>query len=99
MDTTIIKSKLNITSNAFDNEIGFNITASLADMNYTTDITNLDEEDPNIIEAVSLYCGWKHNLNHGSMDLADRCQKAYEEKKKTLLMSSQYTTYDEDEDE
>lgn len=99
MDTTTIKASLGITSTTFDSEITANISAALADMGYTTDITNLEETDALIIKAVTTYCAWQHNLFHGNMELADKFKESYDQQKATLLMASEYTTYDEDEDE
>lgn len=90
-----IKAALGITSSVFNSEITDNIAVALADMNYTTDITNLDDTDSLIIKAVTTYCAYQHNLLHGSADLADKFKTSYEEQKKALLMASQYTTYEE----
>lgn len=94
-----IKAALGITSTVFDDEINENITTALTEMEYTTDITNLDEEDSLIIKAVTTYCAYQHNLFHGNADLADKFKASYDEQKKTLLSASQYSDYDEDEDE
>lgn len=91
-----IKRALGITSTAFDAEITANIAVALADMNYTTDITTLDETDSLIIKAVTTYCAYQHNLLHGNAENAERFKSSYDEQKKTLLMASQYTTYTED---
>lgn len=91
-----IKAALGITSSVFDSEITDNIAVALADMNYTTDITNLAETDSLIIKAVTTYCAYQHNLLHGNADVADKFKTSYEEQKKALLMASQYTSYEED---
>ena len=90
-----IKAALGITSTVFDTEITGNIAVALADMEYTTDISNLENTDSLIVKAVTTYCAYQHNLLHGSMDLAERFKTSYDEQKKTLLMSSQYTIYQE----
>jgi len=91
-----IKAALGITSNVFDDEISANILVALADMGCTTDITNLDDTDPLITTAVMTYCAYQHNLLHGNADLSDKFKDSYESQKKTLLMSSTYTTFGED---
>lgn len=91
-----IKKSLGITSSVFDDEITDNISAALADMEYTTDITNLEDTDPLIVKAVQTYCAYQHNLLHGNADLSDKFKTSYEEQKKALLMASFYTTYEED---
>ena len=90
-----IKAALGITSTVFDAEITANITVALAEMEYTTDIDNVDDTDSLIVKAVTTYCAYQHNLLHGSMDLAERFKASYDEQKKVLLMASQYTTYQE----
>lgn len=90
-----IKAALGITSTVFDAEITANIAAALAEMEYTTDIDNVDDTDSLIVKAVTTYCAYQHNLLHGSMDLAERFKTSYDEQKKVLLMASQYTTYQE----
>ena len=60
-----IKAALGITSSVFDDEISANILVALADMGCTTDITNLDDTDPLITQAVMTYCAYQHNLLHG----------------------------------
>lgn len=91
-----IKLFLGITTTNFDTELNLHIASALADMGYSTDITNLDEDDDLIIQAVGAYCGYKHNQNHGALDRAQAFKDSYDEIKKTLLMSSDYTTYSED---
>lgn len=90
-----IKAALGITSTVFDAEITANIAVALAEMEYTTDIDNVDDTDSLIVKAVTTYCAYQHNLLHGSMDLAERFKTSYDEQKKVLLMASQYTTYQE----
>ena len=90
-----IKAALGITSTVFDAEITANIAVALAEMEYTTDIDNVDDTDSLIVKAVTTYCAYQHNLLHGSMDLPERFKTSYDEQKKVLLMASQYTTYQE----
>lgn len=90
-----VKAALGITSRVFNEEIEDNIAAALADMEYTTDITYLERSDSLISRAIISYCAYMHNMLHGSADLSDKFKKAYEEQKKALLMSSQYTNYGE----
>lgn len=87
-----IKSALGISeyNTAFDEEIGDNILAALADMEYTTDIAYLEQNDSLVYKAITTYCGWQHNLMHGNADLSEKFKRSYNEQKKTLLMSSKY---------
>ncbi len=86
-----IKSALGITSHVFDAEIEDNITVALADMQYTTDINYLEQNDPLIFKAVTTYCAYMHNLLHGNADVSEKFKTAYEEQKKALLMSGKYS--------
>lgn len=86
-----IKSALGITSSVFDQEIEDNIAVALADMQYTTDINYLEQNDPLIFKAVTTYCAYMHNLLHGNADVSEKFKTAYEEQKKALLMSGKYS--------
>lgn len=86
-----IKSALGITSFVFDQEIEDNIAVALADMQYTTDINYLEQNDPLIFKAVTTYCAYMHNLLHGNADVSEKFKTAYEEQKKALLMSGKYS--------
>lgn len=88
-----IKSAIGITSSVFDGEIEDNIMAALADMEFTTDIDYLEQNDPLISKAVTTYCAYMHNLLHGNADLSEKLKKSYEEQKKALLMSGKYTEF------
>lgn len=88
-----IKSAIGITSSVFDAEIEDNIMAALADMEFTTDIDYLEQNDPLILKAVTTYCAYQHNLLHGNADLSEKLKKSYEEQKKALLMSGKYTEF------
>lgn len=89
-----VKQALGITSGVFDAEITRNISAAIADLK----IVDITEDaavisDTLIAQAVISYCGYHHNLNHGSMDLAERYEKAYEKQKATFITSSVYTEW------
>lgn len=86
-----IKSALGITSSVFDEEIEGNIEAALADMEFTTDINYLEQNDPLIFKAITTYCAYQHNLLHGNADVSEKFKTAYEEQKKALLMSGKYS--------
>lgn len=86
-----IKSALGITSHVFDVEITDNIAVALADMEFTTDINYIEQNDPLIFNAVTTYCAYMHNLLHGNADVSDKFKTAYEEQKKALLMSGKYS--------
>lgn len=86
-----IKSALGITSHVFDEEITDNIAVALADMEFTTDINYIEQNDPLIFKAVTTYCAYMHNLLHGNADVSDKFKVAYEEQKKALLMSGKYS--------
>ncbi len=86
-----IKSALGITSHVFDVEITDNIAVALADMEFTTDINYIEQNDPLIFKAVTTYCAYMHNLLHGNADVSDKFKTAYEEQKKALLMSGKYS--------
>lgn len=88
-----IKSAIGITSSVFDAEIEDNIMAALADMEFTTDIDYLEQNDPLILKAITTYCAYQHNLLHGNADLSEKLKKSYEEQKKALLMSGKYTEF------
>lgn len=88
-----IKSAIGITSSVFDGEIEDNISAALAEMEFTTDIDYLEQNDPLILKAVTTYCAYQHNLLHGNADLSEKLKKSYEEQKKALLMSGKYTEF------
>lgn len=88
-----IKAALGITSAVFNDEITDNIAVALADMGYTSDISNLETTDSLIIKAVMTYCAFQHHLNHGSPDLAEQYKKSYEAQKAALITSSRYTTW------
>ena len=86
-----IKSALGITSSVFNEEIEGNIDAALADMEFTTDINYLEQNDPLIFKAITTYCAYQHNLLHGNADVSEKFKTAYEEQKKALLMSGKYS--------
>lgn len=86
-----IKSALGITSSVFNEEIEGNIEAALADMEFTTDINYLEQNDPLIFKAITTYCAYQHNLLHGNADVSEKFKTAYEEQKKALLMSGKYS--------
>lgn len=88
-----IKAALGITSQVFDEEITDNMAAALADMGKTSDITTLDDTDPLIQKAVTTYCAYQHNMNHGNMDFAMKFKESYDEQKRALITSSDYTTW------
>ena len=89
-----VKKALGITSGVFDSEIQRNIEAALADL-CLVDITESSAvmSDPLILNAVISYCGFQHNLSHGSLDLSERFEKAYEKQKATFITSSKYTEW------
>lgn len=86
-----IRRALGITSHVFDEEIESNIAVALADMEFTTDINYLEQNDPLIFKAITTYCAYMHNLLHGNADVSEKLKTAYEEQKKALLMSGKYS--------
>lgn len=89
-----VKKALGITSGVFDSEIMRNIEAALADL-CLVDITEESAvlSDPLVLNAVVSYCGYQHNLLHGSLDLSQRFEAAYEKQKATFITSSKYTEW------
>ena len=77
-----IKSALGITSSVFDEEIEGNIEAALADMEFTTDINYLEQNDPLIFKAITTYCAYQHNLLHGNADVSEKFKPLMRNRKK-----------------
>lgn len=91
---TAIKQALGITSSVFDAELRRHMEAAIADLC----LVDIEPEaavvsDALIRQAVTAYCGWQHNLNHGNLDLSERYEKAYEKQKATFITSSSYTEW------
>ena len=88
-----IKLALQISSNDFDVEIKSMMTEAVNDMGFA-DITNDDMENPTVAQCVILYCCFRFELFHGSIEKSDAFKKIYDEQKKMLGMATGYTNYD-----
>lgn len=83
-----VKLALRITTNAFDSELNDLIEAAYDDMGIAG-IINTENETPLIIRAVITYC----RCNFGQPDDYDRLKESYDEQKKQLSMTSDYTDW------
>lgn len=88
-----IKTALQITSTDFDTELTGMIEEAINDMGFA-DITNSDETDPSVAQCITLYCMYRFELFHGSLERADKLKAIYDEQKATLGMATGYTTYE-----
>lgn len=88
-----VKQALQITSDDFDSELTNMISEAVNDMGFA-DITNTDEEDASVAQCIILYCMYRFELFHGSLDRSDALKKVYDEQKATLGMATGYTTYE-----
>lgn len=90
-----IKTALQISSDDFDAEITSMITEAVNDMGFA-DITKTDQTDESIAQCITLYCCYRFELLHGSLDRSEALKKIYDEQKATLGMATGYTDYDEE---
>lgn len=91
-----VKLALLITSEDFDDELDDLIGAALIDLNLgdvSEDVTVSTTTDPLIIRAVCSYCGYHFEIEHGSMDRAEKFKKSYDEQKAQLGMATGYTVF------
>lgn len=89
-----VKVACRIASNAYDDELTDLIAAAIADIGIT-DVTNLDEDDPLIRQAVLTYCRINHPYDGMDDGTMRRLRESYDEQKSQLLMSSGYTEWGE----
>lgn len=87
-----VRMACRLTTNTYDSQLDSLIKAALKDMEIT-DISNLDETDPLIEEAVMTYCRMKFGYATLPADQYDRLQAAYNDRKSALIMSSGYTDW------
>ena len=88
----LVKMTLRISTGEYDALILQYIAAALADL-HIVGITQDDEADPLIIQAVQLYCALQFNT---TSDEYDRLHSAYEALKGQLWQASGYTEFVEE---
>jgi hypothetical protein len=87
-----IRLALRITSDAFDTELADLVEAALLDLHIAgVNGTNVVENDPLVLRAVTTYC----KMHFGEPDEYDRLKKSYDEQKAQMSMATGYTTWTE----
>lgn len=89
-----VKLALRVASDDYDTEIRGLIKAALADMGITDikkDVLIENNANPLIDRAVITYC--KMNFGYLSNDQYQKFKESYDEQKKQLLMSSDFTDW------
>lgn len=81
-----------LTTDTYDTEIDVCIRAALKDLNIT-DISNIDETDPLIEQAVMTYCKMKFGFSTLTRDQYQILKEGYDELKSEMIMSSSYTDW------
>lgn len=81
-----IKSSLRVKSNSLNSEIQDLIYSAKLDLKISG-VTNIDEEDPLIIQAIKIYC--KANFGLDNKD-SEKYQKSYDMLKQHLSLCGEY---------
>ena len=81
-----IKSSLRVKSNSLNSEIQDLIDSAKLDLKISG-VTNIDEEDPLIIQAIKIYC--KANFGLDNKD-SEKYQKSYDMLKQHLSLCGEY---------
>ena len=81
-----IKSSLRVKSNSLNQEIQDLIDSAKLDLKISG-VTNIDEEDPLIIQAIKIYC--KANFGLDNKD-SEKYQKSYDMLKQHLSLCGEY---------
>lgn len=95
-----VKTALNLTTDTFDYEIMNWIGAAVKDMNIAGvdgETVVVDSIDPIIIAAICTYCGYRFELNHGSLERMAAYKESYDEQKAQLSMATGYTVFTTEE--
>lgn len=93
-----VKTAVRIAVNDFDAELQGLIDSAFADLGITDinpELLTETDIDPLIEMAVITYC--RMNFGYLSVDQYQKFKASYDEQKSQLLMSSTYSTYEEDE--
>ena len=80
------KSSLRVKSNSLNSEIQDLIDSAKLDLKISG-VTNIDEEDPLIIQAIKIYC--KANFGLDNKD-SEKYQKSYDMLKQHLSLCGEY---------
>lgn len=89
-----VKSALQIATadTTFDSDITDMIAQAKIDMSQAG-ITNDTETDEGVIQCIILYCAYRFELLHGSLERSEALKKCYDEQKGQLGMATGYTTW------
>lgn len=91
-----VKTALQLSDDTFDDEITSMIEEAKKDMTFAgIDEKTISEAgtDYSYEQAVVLYCVYRFEVLHGSMNRAETLEKIYNEQKRMLGMASGYTTW------
>lgn len=91
-----VKVALQLTDSVFDDEILATIEEAKKDMVQAgIDEKNITQAGDDYLyeQAIVLYCVFRFELFHGSLNRAESLQKIYYEQKRMLGMATGYTTW------
>ena len=87
-----VKLALQISTNTFDSELNDLIEAAKIDLGIAG-VTLPAELDTIVERAITSYCCYQFELEHGDGSKSDRLKRAYDEQKAQLSMATGYTTW------
>ena len=91
-----VKLALALSANTFDTELTELITAAVLDLKIAevnSDAVTSEPTDPLISRAITSYCVYHFELEHGDTNKAERFKAAYDEQKAQLSMATGYTVW------
>lgn len=91
-----VKLALSLSANTFDTELAELITAAVLDLKVAeanSDAVVTEPTDALVSRAITSYCVYHFELEHGDMARADRFKAAYDEQKAQLSMATGYTVW------
>lgn len=89
-----VRLVLRKTGTAFDEEISNLIASAKLDLE-VAGVTNIQDTDPLIRQAIATYC----KANFGEPDEYDRLKRSYDEQKAQLATNTGTTDWDPDDDD
>lgn len=94
---TKVKLALQLSGNIFDTELNDLIQSAVIDLNLAgvneSDVVTTATTNPIVTRAIVAYCVFHFELEHGSLEKAEKLKKAYDEIKAMLGMASGYTVW------
>lgn len=91
-----VKMALALSANTFDTELSELITAAVLDLKIAevnSDAVVSEPTDPLVSRAITSYCVYHFELEHGDSTRADKFKAAYDEQKAQMSMATGYTVW------